>query len=279
MKVESSESLFDAFMPHAHQKDLTEELEGRAKRVIAEARFSALFGITLLVIFMAEIMTVPFIAGAVGVHIVIGLIAVPLVLGKLAISTYRFTRFYAGDTEFVEAGPPWLPMRLIAPLLVATTVLVIGSGIEIVVAGPSSFSDTFLGAAHTLLSLIWFFLLGLHALAYYLRSYHSARKDFLAVMRRFRGGRRRDGAYLRVGVLIATLVMGWFLALQFQAGIRSWENAFHAGVDTYSSTPASKSHVARYPSRATVLAKARLQRHLKSAELIQAGVKGSSQAG
>ncbi len=275
MKIENSQSLFDAFMPHAHQKDLTEELDQRSKRVIAGARLSALFGVVLLIIFVAEVMTVPFIAGAVGVHIVIGLVAVPLVLGKLAISTYRFTRFYVGDTDFVEAGPPWLPLRVIAPLLVATTVLVIGSGIELVVAGPSSFSDTFLGAAHTLLALIWFFLLALHALAYYLRSYHSVKKDFRSTLRRFQGSKKRDGASLRIGLLLATLVLGWLLALQFQSGIRSWESAFQAGADTYYSTPTTKSHIAVYPSRASVLAKRRLQQHLKSATLIQSGVKGS----
>ncbi len=276
MKVENGESLFDAFMPHAHQKELTEELELRGRRVTAGARFSALFGVTLLVIFVFELLTVPFIAGAVGIHIIIGLVAVPLVLVKLATAAYRFTRFYAGDTEFVSAGPPWLPLRILAPLLVASTVLVIGSGIELVVAGPLSFSDTFLGAAHTLVSLIWFFLLALHALAYYLRSYHSARKDFQSVLRRVRSRKKREGAFLRVSTLVVTLVLGVLLALPFKSGIRMWEGAFRAGVDTYYSTPATKSHIAKYPARAEVLAKRRLAQHLKSAQLIRAGVQGTS---
>ncbi|SHE60277.1 hypothetical protein SAMN02745225_01095 [Ferrithrix thermotolerans DSM 19514] len=276
MKIESAPSLFDAFMPHAHQKELTEELELQGRRVTNGARFSALFGMALLVVFVAEILTIPFIAGAVGIHIVIGLIAVPLVLAKIAVAAYRFTKFYAGDTEFVAAGPPWLPLRILAPLLVATTVLVIGSGIEMVVAGPTSFSDTFLAAAHTLLSLIWFFLLGLHALAYYLRSYHSARKDISSIIGRFRSrSKARRGAALRLSVLMVTVSLGVLLSLQFRSQVRSWEKAFLAGVDTYYSTPTAKSTIAKYPSRASILAKKRLEQHLKSAQMIRAGDLGS----
>ena len=50
----------------------------------------------------------------------VGLLLIPPVVLKLASTGYRFVRYYAGARAYREKGPPPLPLRLLAPVLVAS---------------------------------------------------------------------------------------------------------------------------------------------------------------
>ena len=64
------------------------------------------------------------------VHVFLGvLLAGPLAI-KLGSTGYQFLRYYTGSPAFVRKGPPRVALRVLAPLLVATTLLLIGSGIR-----------------------------------------------------------------------------------------------------------------------------------------------------
>src|SRR6478672_4256990 len=76
--------------------------------------------LTLLLI--VEGITIIFIGGLLSVHMFIGLVLVPPVLLKLGSTGYRFVRYYTGSRPYREKGPPALPLRLMAPILVVTTV-------------------------------------------------------------------------------------------------------------------------------------------------------------
>ena len=79
-----------------------------------------------------------------------------------------------------------------------------------------------------------------------------------------------------MAVFLATALIAWTLAIQFQVQIRAWETAFAKGVSTYYSTPTVHSKVATYPKSAVILAKDRKDLHLKAARLIREGKTGSS---
>jgi hypothetical protein len=49
------------------------------------------------------------------------------VLLKLASTGYRFARYYTANPAYRRKGPPATPMRLLAPLVVISTVVVFGS--------------------------------------------------------------------------------------------------------------------------------------------------------
>jgi len=64
------------------------------------------------------------------VHFFVGFLLVPLIGLKLAGVAYRFCAYYLGDAAYREAGPPSWLARTLAPLLVASAVVLFGSGVE-----------------------------------------------------------------------------------------------------------------------------------------------------
>jgi len=72
------------------------------------------------------------------VHVFVGLLLIPPVALKLAATGYRLLRYYARAAEYVRKGPPLLLMRmLVAPVLVAATLVVLATGGTLLVVGPS----------------------------------------------------------------------------------------------------------------------------------------------
>ena len=68
-------------------------------------------------------------------HMFIGLVLIPPVLVKLGSTGYRFARYYAGTRPYREKGPPLMPLRLLAPVLVAATLGVFASGVALLIVG------------------------------------------------------------------------------------------------------------------------------------------------
>ena len=73
--------------------------------------------------------------------------------------------YYARDPDYVAKGPPHVLMRLLAPLLVATTLTVLGTGVGLLAFGPQHHRDLLLGL-HKTSFVLWFFLMAVHVLAY-----------------------------------------------------------------------------------------------------------------
>jgi hypothetical protein len=128
-------------------------------------RLTATTAVVLLVLLAAEGVTILLIRPLLPAHIVIGLLLIPPVALKLASTGYRFLRYYTGDRAYVEKGPPHLVMRLLAPLLVLTTLLVLGTGVGLLAFGPEKHRDFLLGL-HKVGFVIWFGLMSVHVLVY-----------------------------------------------------------------------------------------------------------------
>src|SRR5258708_14214846 len=82
-----------------------------------------------------------------------------------------FLRYSRGSPAYVRKGPPRLSLRVLAPLLLVTTLVVIGSGIGLVVTGP--FYSGPLLLMHGLGTLIWLPLIAIHVFAYLWRALRS----------------------------------------------------------------------------------------------------------
>jgi hypothetical protein len=131
------------------------------------ARLTALAGALLLVLLALEGATIPFLGSLLSVHIFVGLLLLGPVGLKLATTGYRFARYYGGAREYVALGPPELLMRiLVAPVLVLTTLTLLGTGIALVV---SPHRGAVLGL-HKASFVVWFGACGIHVLAYGLRT-------------------------------------------------------------------------------------------------------------
>ena len=64
------------------------------------------------------------------VHFFVGFMLMPLIAIKLASTGYRFGRYYTRGRAYRRAGPPRPLLRLIAPVLVASAVILVFSGVE-----------------------------------------------------------------------------------------------------------------------------------------------------
>jgi hypothetical protein len=128
-------------------------------------RLTASTAVVLLLLLAAEGFTILSIRPLLSAHIVIGLLLIPPVALKLASTGYRFLRYYARDPDYVAKGPPHILMRVLAPLLVVTTLTVLGTGVGMLALGPRHHRDLLLGL-HKTSFVLWFFLMAVHVLVY-----------------------------------------------------------------------------------------------------------------
>jgi hypothetical protein len=170
----------------------------------ANRRLTAVTAAVLLVLLAAEGVTVFRIRTLLSAHYFIGLLLVPPVLLKMGSTGYRFARYYLGDVRYRRAGPPELALRLLAPVVVVSTVVLFGSGIELWLFG-LRYGMGWL-TLHKLSFLVWFFAMGAHVLSHLDRTRRLAAADLAA-------GGEVPGAITRRSLVAASLAVGLLLAL------------------------------------------------------------------
>jgi hypothetical protein len=165
-------------------------------------RLTATVGVVLIVLTVVELATLLFgLQQFLSLHVFVGLVLIPPVLLKLASTGWRFTRYYTRNAVYRLEGAPQLAMRLLAPLLVAATVVLFGSGIAMGVLHGQSLQLA--RDLHGPASVAWMLLLGVHVLVYLRRALVSAKEDLVPVSRS-----AVTGARARTFLLVASLVAG-----------------------------------------------------------------------
>lgn len=182
--------------------------------VEGNARLTALAGVTLFVLLAVEGVTVLAIRLLLPEHFFVGFLLVPPLLLKLGSTGYRFMRYYTGDRRYRRAGPPQIVLRLLAPVVVASTVVLFGTGIELWLFG-ERFGSIWL-TAHKGAFVIWFGATAIHVLAYLVRAPRLAWADLREPLAGT-GGRR--------GLIVAGLLLGLALAI----ATSQWSTPFIPG--------------------------------------------------
>jgi hypothetical protein len=254
-------SLFEHIFEHAAYDKLDEERARESPRTVAIARGVAIGGVALLVLCTLEVLTALDLRVAIAWHILIGIVLIPLLVLKLALATWRFASFYRASSPAHVHSAPWLPLRILAPLLVVVTVLVVLSGVELTFAGPASFSDTFLAPAHFLLAGIWLVLLFIHTLAYAKRSVRSTRLDLGGAVA------LRRGPLLRTGVVVGAIVLGVAASTIALAKADAWQRAMLVG--TREAAIAARQPVPGYSPTALANGRRRQATHLRIARYVR----------
>ena len=132
--------------------------------VLGNERLTALAGAVLLVLIVVELVTVPTLHALLSAHVFVGvLLAGPLVV-KTGSTVYRFARYYTRAPAYVRRGPPHLALRVMGPLLVATTFVLVGSGIGLMVTGPAQPGPLLF--LHGFSALLWFPMITVHVVAH-----------------------------------------------------------------------------------------------------------------
>jgi hypothetical protein len=195
--------------------------EGRSG-VVGNERLTALAGAVLLVLILLELVSAANLHALLPLHIFAGvLLAGPLVV-KLGSTGYRFVRYYTRSSAYVRSGPPRLLLRVLAPLLLVTTLVVVGSGIGLVVAGPAQAG--LLRPLHSVSVVLWLALIAVHVVAYLWRTLRWVADDWRKHL-----AEQAPGRGLRLGVTLGALLAGAVAALLLFPGAAPWVGWIQTG--------------------------------------------------
>jgi hypothetical protein len=136
--------------------------------------------VLLVCLLTAEGITIVHMRGLLSAHMFIGLVLIGPVLLKLGSTGYRMVRYYSGSRSYRLKGPPALPLRVIAPVLAASTITVLASGVLLLAAGHKSGT---LVTIHKLSFIVFGVVLAVHFLAHVPRVTRSIRTDWTAARR------------------------------------------------------------------------------------------------
>lgn len=174
--------------------------------VVGNERLTAMTGAVLLILFAAEGVTILRVHQLLTIHFFVGMLLLGPVALKICSTVYRFTRYYTGAAPYRRKGPPAPAMRLLGPLVMATSLAVLGTGVALAVVGPGNYQWI---ALHKLSFLAWFGVMAIHVLVYAPR----LPRVLLGGYARQRGAAVLGGRTARWLLLAASLAGGLLIAM------------------------------------------------------------------
>jgi len=135
----------------------------RPAGVLGNERLTAMTGVLLLIGFAIEGATVLEVQRLLLVHVIVGALLIGPVLLKIVSTGYRTARYYTGSLPYVRKGPPAPVLRVLGPLVILTSLAVLGTGIVLGVVGPGNAQWMFL---HKASFILWFGVMTIHVLNY-----------------------------------------------------------------------------------------------------------------
>ena len=120
---------------------------------------------TILIVLLAAIgFTIPQLRQFIWMHLFVGLLVIGPVALKMASTGYRFVRYYTHSAEYRRKGPPGILLRLIAPIVVISTVGVFLTGVGLLIVGPTDRNPMLL--LHKVTFIVWVVFMSLHVLGH-----------------------------------------------------------------------------------------------------------------
>jgi hypothetical protein len=198
-------------------------VEKRERRLnpIGNERLTAAVGLLLLAPILVEVATILLgVHTFMSVHVFVGLALIPPVLLKLGSTAWRFARYYTRSLPYVALGPPQVAMRVLAPLFVAATIVLFGSGVAMGLVHGQALD--WARRLHGPASVLWLGLLGLHVLVYFTRAVQRTAEDATPAPRS-----RARGAAVRGLALAAAIVSGVVIAAATVPAQHHWIDIRH----------------------------------------------------
>jgi len=184
-------------------------------------RLTGIVGLLLIVPLAVEGVTIIQIRQLITIHLFLGMLLIGPIALKLASTGYRFVGYYAGRPTYRRKGPPPIPLRVLGPGVVITTIAMLASGVWLLLAGPASRNAVL--PIHKVSFIVWVALAGVHVLAHVKASWGASRSDL---------GASGPGAALagrngRLLVLGLAVVAGVVLAMLVIPDFASWQHYHH----------------------------------------------------
>jgi hypothetical protein len=169
----------------------------------------------VFVVLAIEGVTILRIGRLLDMHVFVGVLLIPIVLVKISSTTWRFAKYYRGDPEYRRKGPPALILRLLGPLLITLTLVVLASGVALIEL-PASFRQE-LSLIHKASFIVWIAVMAIHVLGHLGETLRLAPRDWL-----LRTRRQVSGASSRQWLLVWSLALGLVTALALTPQVYGW---------------------------------------------------------
>jgi hypothetical protein len=177
----------------------------RRDGVEANARLTGSTAAVIFVLLAVEGVTLLALRPLLSVHVFVGMLLIPPVLLKIGSTTWRFVKYYSGDPAYLKKGPPAPLLRLLGPVVVVLTGLVLASGVALLLASGSWRSRLML--LHKASFVLWFLVMVVHVLGHLLDTAKLAPRDWYSRTRRQVAG-ASGRQWLLASMIVAGLVLG-----------------------------------------------------------------------
>ncbi len=125
---------------------------------------TSMTGAVLIVLLAVLGITILRIHQLIWLHLFLGLVLLGPIAMKMASTGYRFVRYYTRNPAYRSKGPPEPLMRLTAPIVVASTLVVFATGILLLIVGPSGRGQYLF--LHRASFVIWLAVTAVHVLGH-----------------------------------------------------------------------------------------------------------------
>jgi hypothetical protein len=205
--------------PGENHPGTPQRAERRADAGVAgNARLTAANAAVLLVLLAAEGVTILRVRQLLSPHVFIGVLLIPPVLLKTAGTTWRFARYYAGAPAYRRKGPPPVLLRLLGPLVMVLTLVLLFSGVGLLLVSRPWLP--LLLKVHKASFVLWFAVMTIHVLGHLGEVFRLAPRDWLRRTRR-----EVTGAGTRQWLIAASLVAGALLGFLMLSDVGHWLSA------------------------------------------------------
>lgn len=201
---------------HAVRRDARADPDGNE-------RLTSVNATVLLALLAAEGLTIVSVRQLITPHIVIGLVLVGPVVLKCVTTMHRFWRYYTGNEAYVEKGPPHPLLRVAGPVVILSSLAVLGTGVALLAVRPGEGPLLLL---HKATFVIWFLAMTVHVLGHVVQAFRSTAAEY----RRLPSPVARRRRAMRSGAVVLSLLAGVGLAAALLPSASPWINR-PAGVE------------------------------------------------
>ena len=184
--------------------------------VEGNSRLTSATGIVLLALLAVEGVTILSVRQMITLHIFVGVLLLGPVLLKSGSTVYRFIRYYRHVPPYRSKGPPPTVLRILGPLVIASSLALLGTGIALLFVAPSR-SDVLL-TAHQTCFWVWVVLMTVHVLGHVWEAAVISWTEIRVHLR----GRAARGRRLRLLTVLAALVIGVGAAVALLPAAGPW---------------------------------------------------------
>ena len=184
--------------------------------VEGNSRLTAVNGTVLIGLLAVEGFTVLGVRQMITLHIYLGVLLVGPVLLKCATTFYRFVRYYRGAPAYVSKGPPHAVLRILGPIVIVSSLAVLGTGIGLIYAGPQHREP--LLTLHQGSFIVWLVVMTVHVLGHVFEASRTTWRELRDPKIEPAARHRR----WRTAAIAMSLVLGVGLATALLPSAHSW---------------------------------------------------------